>query len=195
MKKLVLLTLALVLTACGGGTSGSVSAAPNPPGETSPPAQLTPITADYVINMAALLPPDPGEAADETLLGVDNNGNGVRDEIERWIALEGAPKSARLRAVLLQKARFQQKIIEGFTTQEEVVALQYELNRVMTFLVKRHKEARETDLKVTTYTFNTYDRIKRIRDFERRLGEMISKDVYDLPDNELADIDPALFKD
>lgn len=195
MKKLAILTLAFALTACGGGTSGPVSAAANPAGDPAPPAQVTAITADYVINMAAFLPPDPGPAADETLLGVDANGNGVRDEIERWIALEGAPDSAKLRAALMQKARFQQKILEGFTTQEEVVALEYEMNRVMTFLVKRHKEAREADRKVTTFTFNTYDRIKRIRDFERRLGGMISKDVYDLPDNELADIDPALFKD
>ena len=33
------------------------------------------------------LPPDPGPAGDETIEGVDVNGNGVRDDIERWIGL------------------------------------------------------------------------------------------------------------
>lgn len=33
------------------------------------------------------LPPDPGPAGDATLEGVDANNNGVRDDIERWIAL------------------------------------------------------------------------------------------------------------
>lgn len=195
MKRLAILILVLALTACGGGTSGSVSAAPNPSGEIPPPTQLTQISADYVINMAALLPPDPGPASDETLLGVDANGNGVRDEIERWIALEGAPDSAKLRAALMQKARVQQKIIEGFNTQEEVVALEYESNRAITFLVKRHEEARPKWRKITADTYNTYDRIGRVRDFERRLAGTISKSVYNLSDNELADIDPALFKD
>lgn len=33
------------------------------------------------------LPPEPGPAGDETIEGVDTNGNGVRDDIERWIGL------------------------------------------------------------------------------------------------------------
>lgn len=32
------------------------------------------------------VPSDPGNAADTTVIGVDSNGNGVRDEVERQIA-------------------------------------------------------------------------------------------------------------
>ena len=32
-----------------------------------------------------VLPPDPGEAGKKTLLGIDSNNNGVRDDVERWI--------------------------------------------------------------------------------------------------------------
>lgn len=41
------------------------------------------------------LPPDPGPAGSATLGGVDVNGNGVRDDIERWIGLtfRGSEKS------------------------------------------------------------------------------------------------------
>ena len=31
------------------------------------------------------LPPDPGEEGKKTLLGIDVNNNGVRDDVERWI--------------------------------------------------------------------------------------------------------------
>lgn len=196
MNKLAILALAIALTACGSGVSGQVSAAVNPPGETQPqPEQVTAITADYVINMAALLPPDPGPAADETLLGVDANGNGVRDEIERWIALEGAPDSAKLRAVLLQYAEAQQKILGGVNSLEEVDNIEDELKRAIALLVKRHGDARLKSRKIYSDTFNTYDRIGRVRDFDRSLAGMITKSVYGLSDKDLADIDPSSFKD
>lgn len=34
------------------------------------------------------LPPDPGEAGTATLLGIDSNNDGVRDDLERYIVLE-----------------------------------------------------------------------------------------------------------
>ncbi|MGH8501297.1 MAG: hypothetical protein ACREVE_02270 [Gammaproteobacteria bacterium] len=34
------------------------------------------------------LPPDPGEAGKATLLGIDSNDNGIRDDVERYIVLE-----------------------------------------------------------------------------------------------------------
>jgi hypothetical protein len=41
------------------------------------------------------LPPDPGSAGDATIEGVDFNDNGIRDDIERWIALtyQGSEKT------------------------------------------------------------------------------------------------------
>lgn len=55
---------ASLLVGCSGGSSNS----------TSTSAQ-------------ANLPPDPGPAGMATLAGVDSNGNAVRDDIERYIAL------------------------------------------------------------------------------------------------------------
>lgn len=68
MKKnlALLVIMATALSACGG----SHMAPPNQP--------------DKINGIA--VPPDPGAAADATLLGVDVNGNGVRDEIDRRIA-------------------------------------------------------------------------------------------------------------
>ena len=59
------------------------------------------------------LPPDPGPAGDATLEGVDSNGNGIRDDIERWIYLT-YPNSEKLRRALIQEYYpMQNMIIHG----------------------------------------------------------------------------------
>jgi len=45
------------------------------------------------------LPPDPGDAGRATLAGVDANGNGVRDDLERYIARHFGHDSRVQRAV------------------------------------------------------------------------------------------------
>ncbi len=51
-----------------------------------------------------LLPPDPGEAGKDTLLGIDTDDNGVRDDIDRYIVFTH-PDSAKVREALKQEAR------------------------------------------------------------------------------------------
>ena len=50
-----------------------------------------------------LLPPDPGEAGKQTLEGIDSDSDGVRDDVQRYIATT-YPQSARARAALSQYA-------------------------------------------------------------------------------------------
>ena len=47
------------------------------------------------------LPPDPGEAGKATLAGIDSDGDGIRDDIQRYIALT-YPDSRKTRAALKQ---------------------------------------------------------------------------------------------
>lgn len=49
------------------------------------------------------LPPDPGEAGKATLEGIDSDGDGVRDDVQRWIAM-AYPNSQKVRAALTQAA-------------------------------------------------------------------------------------------
>lgn len=49
-------------------------------------------------------PPDPGPDNDKTLAGIDSNGNGVRDDIERYIAANHGESSQKV-AYLMQYAR------------------------------------------------------------------------------------------
>jgi hypothetical protein len=71
----------------------------------------TPQTLKTSVTFAVVpLPPDPGEAGKVTLAGIDSDGDGVRDDVERWIALT-YPNSARARAALGQYARVQQMFL------------------------------------------------------------------------------------
>ena len=67
------------------------------------------------------LPPDPGEAGDATLEGVDINSNGIRDDIERWIYLT-YPDSEKLRMALIQEYYpMQNMIIHGHQQNRDAV--------------------------------------------------------------------------
>jgi hypothetical protein len=56
------------------------------------------------------LPPDPGEAGKATLAGIDSDNDGVRDDIQRYIALT-YPSSEKTRAGLTQLAVANQDLI------------------------------------------------------------------------------------
>ncbi len=58
----------------------------------------------------APLPPDPGEAGKATLGGIDSDGDGLRDDIQRYIAFT-FPNSARIRAAAADYAK---KVQETF---------------------------------------------------------------------------------
>jgi hypothetical protein len=56
------------------------------------------------------LPPDPGEAGKQTLLGIDNDGDGVRDDVQRYIYLT-YPNDLKVQAALIQFANEYQGLL------------------------------------------------------------------------------------
>ena len=56
------------------------------------------------------LPPDPGEAGKETVLGVDSDSDGVRDDIQRYIHYT-YPENEKVRVALTQMAKEYQGIL------------------------------------------------------------------------------------
>lgn len=64
-------------------------------------------------DVAKGLPPDPGEAGKATLAGIDSDNDGVRDDVQRYIALT-YPDSEKTRAALTQFAKnMQQAVLEA----------------------------------------------------------------------------------
>ena len=51
----------------------------------------------------ANLPPDPGAAGKATLVGIDSDNDGVRDDVQRWIVMN-YPNSEKTRTALRQLA-------------------------------------------------------------------------------------------
>jgi len=61
-------------------------------------------------SVLAGLPPDPGLAGQATLAGIDSDNDGVRDDVQRWIALT-YPNSQKTRASLTQMTITMQQFI------------------------------------------------------------------------------------
>ena len=71
----------------------------------------------------SVLPPDPGEAGKTTLAGIDSDGDGVRDDIQRYIVLTYSD-SEKTRAALMQQARAWQAYLLNASDEEK--AIRYE---------------------------------------------------------------------
>ena len=91
-KSLAALGLIALLGACGSGDSGIKINA------------TTPLLVDTF--HGHVIPPDPGAAATATVAGVDTNQNGIRDEVDRYIAQTyGADTTKFIAAQALAKAK------------------------------------------------------------------------------------------
>ena len=73
------------------------------------PVLMLPLLAANIA-CAGNLPPDPGEAGKATLAGIDSDNDGVRDDVQRWIAMS-FPNSQKTRAAVTQKAKAIQLIL------------------------------------------------------------------------------------
>ena len=118
------------------------------------------------------LPPDPGAAGDATLEGVDVNGNGIRDDIERWIYLT-YPDSEKLRRALIQEYYpLQNMIIHGQQQNRDAVYDDmYALQRSSECLYyvhpdKPHKISAELEARIV----NTDERVYGYLESSRLLG-------------------------
>lgn len=72
-------------------------------------ARPLPVT---VITASDGLPPDPGAAGQQTLEGIDSDGDGLRDDLQRYLFLQEPDSSKRGVLILLAK-RFQNAILEA----------------------------------------------------------------------------------
>jgi len=90
------------------GTTTVLWTATDTAGNTATATQQVTVTWDQTI--LTTLPPDPGAAGKATLAGIDSDNDGVRDDVQRWIALT-YPNSQKTRAALRQDAKAMQVII------------------------------------------------------------------------------------
>ncbi len=111
----------------------------------------TKLTMDDV--MGTNLPPDPGALADATIVGVDANANGIRDDVELAIFRDYAT-SSKTRAVLLQYAQSQQTqmslpVLNTTTVTVTVEDINTRANRCILAYFSERREALDLFLKTT----------------------------------------------
>jgi hypothetical protein len=72
-----------------------------------------------VTTQCPCLPPDPGEAGKATIEGIDSDNDGVRDDVQRYIAI-AVPESARHREALRQNSSLTGRILLAQSADESI---------------------------------------------------------------------------
>jgi len=125
------------------------------------------------INVSGL-PPDPGEAGKATLEGIDSDGDGVRDDIQRHIALT-YQDSERTRAVLTQYAKVHQAGLLVDDNKSASRANAHEIGRAIECLYYiRPDDARAVLVEMIAQVLNTDERSKA----EFRYDAQLSGEVF-----------------
>ncbi len=138
------------------------------------------------------LPPDPGEAGKATLLGIDSDNDGVRDDIQRYIELT-YPESARKRAALRQYAKAANDALEQADDKRASINNSYKMDRsqecssfIWGSVIDFASESRKLHAKI----LNTQERTSTFFDFDDQLGgEVFSSSPIELWDRS-CDFDP-----
>jgi hypothetical protein len=136
---------------------------------------------DCIPQHLANLPPDPGPEGKLTIDGIDSDKDGMRDDVQRWIAMEWGHSPIAVKALTLVA---QGKLFEvhhgGELGREETRKLGPDLmlKSVCAFELRtpEMQSARAYD-KVKNVVTNTPERWKRSRDFDQHFANSI----LDLP--------------
>ncbi len=110
------------------------------------------------------LPPDPGEAGKATLEGIDSDGDGLRDDVQRYIAFT-FPDSARVRAAAAVYAKKVQETFSVGNDRVKAMNLAAEINRSIECMNFAHGG-------------NTYETLV----IARRAGESLRAEVLNTAD-------------
>lgn len=146
--------LLLLVAACSGG--GGSSPAPNP----TPPS------------VSAPLPPDPGSAGLATIAGRDSNNNGVRDDLERYIALTYPnPVEAGTRAAMTQYVKAEQTMLLDAADPQKSMANAINLGHAIECLLAiRPADFNQAFTQLDGQVLNTDNRVDAYLTADEKLG-------------------------
>ena len=148
------LFLCLNLAGCGGG-GGT-------PAPTVATGSLSPVTPTNVVG-PIVVPPDPGPSASATVAGIDSNGNGVRDEVERALAITANGSLSDFQAILKPAAAAQVWLTKPTVTEAEALNLvmdEFKQARCLRSAIADPIKSRLAAEAVQNQTFNTPERRK-----------------------------------
>ncbi len=139
------------------------------------------------------LPPDPGEAGKATIGGIDVDNDGVRDDVQRYIAIKYADSEKR-RAVLTQYAKIFQNALLDSDSKEKSIKHAEEISRAgsCSSYMFGAREAMDISKDLRVLLLNTKDRSFAYFSYDEKLGG----EVFSLiPDEKVAcDFNPDLME-
>lgn len=106
------------------------------------------------------LPPDPGDAGKQTLAGIDTDNDGVRDDLERYIALT-YPESARTRTAITQEAKALQALVLSSNDSNASIAnanAQFRALECLSSILNDQALVRAFSVSLQSHALNTADR-------------------------------------
>jgi hypothetical protein len=135
------------------------------------------------------LPPKP-QNPDTTLLGVDVNNNGVRDEVERWIYKEMPTYNyAEIeRVIVMQQAKaYQMALIDPTNKDDKVIDSIHRASDCWWYYhnIKNIDDisVEAFNIKVTDKSFNTKERLKTYLDYDYSLkGRVFTSSIETIDD-------------
>jgi ABC-type Fe3+-hydroxamate transport system substrate-binding protein len=176
----------LFITACSGGSSSTI------------PQPITPpTTSSYVVvgadNKSYTIPAEPDAATNKsTLPGVDSNADGIRDDVERWIAATWKPGSKEYFAVR-QLARDSQRDVTDINSINNITkhSRMDETAKAVACLWVTYpgfsginKISDDIFIEIDKQTLNTAARWKAYREGSSKMSGAISDGKYDgLPES------------
>ena len=141
------------------------------------------------------LPPDPGEPGKATLEGIDSDGDGVRDDIQRYIALT-YPDSRKTREAFRQFALALDKATLVTSDEESALRNVESMHRAIECLWYIHSEhsIKMSDLLMAEY-LNTYARSRAYLEYDAKLSGHVfgGKDIDEYRSS--CSFDPDLMED
>ena len=160
-KSLAALSLIALLGACGGGSNGSTSNA------------TVPLPANTFHGL--VVPPDPGAAATATVAGVDTNQNGIRDEVDRYIAQTYGAEPIKFAAAQAVAKADQLLLITPTTDINAATAAVFANADAGVCLARKFQNDRVAVIRMSDdlvlRTFNTKDRQKQLQAISFKVGQ------------------------
>ena len=146
----------------------------------------TTIQAQEVIN-GYTLPPEPDPVANNaTLLGIDVNDNGVRDDVERWIYMTYKDKHPIYIDIAMQAARGYKSVLEHPEKAKEIhgkvrKAVQCEMYYSLFADLYNEPLLVKEDITSKYFRHKIYFNTKNRMDTYRKYDTLLSGDSYTLP--------------
>jgi hypothetical protein len=162
----------IVRTSASTRSLMSVKSSVEPRSSTTQQTDTLPVTRSSSTSTIPL-PPDPGEAGKATLAGIDSDNDGVRDDVQRWIALT-YPNSAKTRAALTQGTINVQQALLYADDKEHSIQIATDNSRYVECLTYIFPDdAPDIGAALLAETLNTDSRSRAYLAYDRQLGGQV----------------------